>query len=939
MRRFLITAVLALAALTSATAQQNAPIPLDPAVRHGKLKNGMTYYVRHNEKPKGQADFYILHNVGAIQEEDNQQGLAHFLEHMAFNGTKNLPDKMLIEYLEKVGVKFGANLNAATSWDYTIYNMSDVPTSREGIIDSALLVLHDWSSFITLAPAEIDKERGVIMEELRTRDGASWRSTIAMLKAVGKGTKYAERNLIGYLDGLKSFGHDQLESFYHTWYRPDYQAVIVVGDVDADAVVAKIESLMADIPAPAPDAPGKERYVIPDNDEPIVSIFTDPEMTRSSASLYIKHRSMPDELRGTVAGYSFNVMTNYIGMMANSRLRDIAQKPDAPFLGAGIGYGGMGINPEHETMSMRVTTEDGKLLEGFGAAYTELEKIRRYGFTESEFERARNIMMSYAEQSYANRNDVENETYVNAYVDHFTSNDAAPDAETEWQLDSMVINSIPLEAVNSLARQLIIPTNRVIVVNAPEKEGLTNPTESELLAVMARVDAAEIEAYVENVVKEPLIADLGALKGSRVVKQSENATYGTTEWTLKNGIRVIVKPTKFIADQIVFNAQSFGGLSTLDNVDYYTGWALAALEGASGVSKFSASDLRKQLAGKNAGVGISVDNYSNGLSGSCSPKDLETMLQLAYLRFTSPRFDENDFNTMMRQYRAQVENIRSNPDHIMSETYQKVLYNDNFRRQAMSNEILDMIDFSRMQDIHSRLFAGANSFTFTFVGNVDMDTLKPLVEKYIGSLPTQKQLLNYVDDGVRTVEGKVTHDFKTAMKQPKVSVAYRLTGGIENSIANSLAMTFLRSALSSRYLESIREEKGGTYGVSVGGSLSVIPRERYRLTISFDTNEEMADELCEIIVAELEKIAAEGPLEEDFNKTREYLAKQWDNSLEQNGSWLNFISSYNLYGLDYIGDYRRELSAMTRERVRDLARKILADGNMLKVVMRPQQAE
>ena len=938
MKRFLISAAALLTALTSVTAQ-NAPIPLDPAVRYGKLKNGMTYYVRHNEKPKGQADFYILHDVGAIQEDDNQQGLAHFLEHMAFNGTKNLPDKMLIEYLEKVGVKFGANLNAATSWDFTIYNMSDVPTSREGIIDSALLVLHDWSSFITLAPSEIDKERGVIMEELRTRDGAGWRSTIAMLKAIGKGSKYAERNLIGSLDGLKSFGHDQLEAFYHKWYRPDYQAVIVVGDVDADAIVGKIESLMADIPAPAADAPQKERYVFPDNEEPVVSIFTDPEMTRSTASLYMKHRAMPDEVRGTVMGYSFDIMGTFIDMMANSRLRDIAQRPDAPFLGAGLGYGSIGINPEHEVMALTVSTEDGKLIEGFSAAYAEMEKIRRYGFTESEFERARNNMMSRAEQSYANRNDVENETYVNAYVSHFRDNEPAPDAQTEWQLDSMLINSIPLEAVNNIAQQLIIPTNRVVIVNAPEKEGLTNPTADELVAAMAAIDGTELQAYEENVVKEPLIANIDALKGSRVVKESVDPTYGTTEWRLKNGIRIIVKPTKFKADQVLFNAQSFGGLSLLDNVDYYTGSVLDGFEGMGGVGKFSASDLRKQLAGKNANVGISVDNYSNGLSGSCSPKDLETMLQLAYLRFTSPRFDKDDFDTMMRQFRAQIENIRSNPDYIMAETYNKVLYNDNFRRQTMSGDILDMIDFSQMPAIHSKLFNGANSFTFVFVGNVDPQTLKPLVEKYIGSLPTKKQLLNYADDGVRTVEGNVTHDFRTPMQQPKVSVLYTLTGSIENNIGNTLAMTFLRSALSSRYLESIREEKGGTYGVSVGGNLSIIPRERYSLRMQFDTNEAMADELCEIITAELEKIAAEGPTEEDFNKTREYLFKEWENSLEQNGSWMSYINTNNFYGLNYIADYRNELASMTRERVRDLARKILDDGNMLKVVMRPESAE
>ena len=937
MKRFLISAAALLAAVTAVTAQ-NAPIPLDPAVRHGKLDNGMTYYVRHNEKPKGQADFYILHNVGAIQENDDQQGLAHFLEHMAFNGTKNLPDKMLIEYLEKVGVKFGANLNAATSWDYTIYNMNDVPTSREGIIDSALLILHDWSSFITLAPSEIDKERGVIMEELRTRDGASWRSTIEMLKAIGKGSKYAERNLIGYLDGLKSFGHDQLEAFYHTWYRPDYQAVIVVGDVDADAIVDKIKTLMADVPAPAPDAPKKEKYIVPDNEEPIVSIFTDPEMTRSMASLYIKHRAMPAEMRGTVAGYSFGVVSSYIGLMANSRLRDIAQRPDAPFLGAGIGYGSMGINPEHEVMSVRVTTEDGKLAEGFGAAYAELEKIRRYGFTEGEFERARNEMMRYAEQEYANRNDVENESYVHAYVSHYQSNEPQPDAETQWQLDSMLITSIPLEAVNNIVKQLITAENRVMVVNAPEKAGLATPTESELLAVLAGVDGMELQAYEENVVKEPLIADLDALKGSPVESEMTDAAYGTTAWTLKNGINIIVKPTKFKADEVLFSAQSFGGLSTLDNVDYYSGSALRALESMSGVSKFSASDLRKQLAGKNASVGISVSEYTNGLSGQCSPKDLETMLQLAYLRYTSPRFTEDDFNTMMRQNRAALENMRSNPDFIMSEQYQKVLYNDDFRRQQLSNDILELMDFNSMPALHAKLYPNANSFTFLFVGNVDLETLKPLVEKYIGSLPTGKEYLNYTDDGVRKVKGIVIDDFRTAMQQPKVSVIYNFSGPIDYTIENHQTMTFLSQALSSRYLESIREEKGGTYGVGVRGSISPLPEPNYSLMIQFDTNEEMADELCEIIMDEIEKIAAEGPRDDDFNKTREYMLKEWDNSLEKNGFWLNRIAENTLYGIDK-DEYYTAIKEMSKEKVRRLARMILDNKNMVKVVMRPEPAK
>ena len=937
MKRFLISAAALLTAATSVLAQ-NAPIPLDPAVRYGKLENGMTYYVRHNEKPKGQADFYILHNVGAIQENDDQQGLAHFLEHMAFNGTKNLPDKMLIEYLEKVGVKFGANLNAGTSWDYTLYNMSDVPTTREGIIDSALLILHDWSSFITLAPEEIDKERGVIMEELRTRDGAQWRSTIQMLKAIGKGTKYAERNLIGYLDGLKSFGHDQLEAFYHTWYRPDYQAVIVVGDVDADAVVGKIKTLMADVPAPAADAPKKEVIVAPVNEEPIVSIFTDPEMTRSSASLYIKHQAMPNELKGTMAGYSVNVLTNYIGMMANSRLRDIAQKPDAPFLAASLRYGSMGICPTADMLTLGVVTEDGKLIEGFEAAYAELEKIRRYGFTDSEFERARNEMMRYAEQEYANRNDRKNESYVHDYVSHYQSNDPTPDAETMWKIDSMLISSISVEAVNNIASQLVTPENRVIIVNAPEKEGLVNPSAEQLTAVLAKVDAAELAAHQDNAVNEPLIADESLLKGSPVVSESSNEAYGTTEWTLKNGIRIIVKPTKFKADEVLFQAESFGGTSVLDNVDYYTGKYISLFESTGGVSKFSAADLRKMLSGKNANVMVNADDYSSYMSGSCSPKDIETMLQLAYLRFTEPRFTEDDFATTMKSMRSQTANLRANPMYILQDQFYKTLYNDNFRQQVLSDDVLNMIDFTRLGAVHAQLFPSANSFLFTFVGNVDTETLKPLVEKYLGSLPTSKDYLNFADDGVHKVSGIVVNDFKTPMQQPKVSVLYAFNGPADYTIENRLAMTFLSQALSSRYLESIREEKGGTYGVHVNGGISPLLDRRYDMIIQFDTNEQMADELCEIIMEEFEKIAAEGPSDDDFNKTREYLLKEWDNSLEENRRWVSRIGEYNFYGLDYIADYPAELKAMNKEKVGKLARTILDNKNMVKIIMRPEAA-
>ncbi len=916
------------------------PIPADKEVRTGRLDNGLTYYIRHNEKPKGQADFYILHNVGAIQEEDDQQGLAHFLEHMAFNGTKNLPGKQLIEYLETVGVKFGYNLNAGTSWDQTVYNLSDVPTSRQGIIDSAMLILHDWSHFIALRPEEIDSERGVIMEELRTRDGASWRSTMKLLQALGKGTRYEHRNLIGYLDGLKSFEHDALERFYKKWYRPDYQAIVIVGDLDAEATEARLKSLMADIPAPAADAAQKEVIVVPDNEEPIVSIYTDPEMQGSRVQLFIKRPAMPTQMNDKVAWEVVNVIESFLTTMENARLQEIAMQPDAPFLGAGMGSGDViGIIPTLNATAFTAMTQDGKLAEGFEALYTEMEKIRRHGFTQSEFERAQENLMRQVERTYANRNDRTNEQFVNIYLENYRKNEPMPDAETEWKLDSMLIKMLNVETVNAFAKETIQPTNQVIVITAPEKEGIENPTEEEILAIREKVTASEIEAYEDDVVKEPLIPEGTQLKGSPVKKTVENKEYGATVWTLANGTKIVVKPTKFKADEVRMNAQSKGGLSILPDAEYYMGEMMPAVSSMSGVGKFSATELRKQLSGKSATVQPSVGEYASAVNASCSPKDIETMLQLVYLNFTQPRFDRNDYDNLMKMLRTQLENAKSNPDFQMQEKVIDVLYGHNPRRQVISTELLDEFSFEALPAIYKKLYPDGNSFRFTFVGNIDPETLKPLVEKYIGSIPASKKPMTFADDKAYPVKGEVTEDFSTPMQQPKVSVNYTFTGDMDYSLENKAALSFLTQALNSRYLVSIREEKGGTYGVQVYGSTDWIPRETYTMTIAFDTNAEMADELCEIILKELRTIAEEGPLTEDIEKHREFMLKNWKNSLDENGPWMQYLQAKYGSGLDYLAGQEQAIRSLTNADVQALAKKILDDGNMVKVVMRPEANE
>jgi len=935
----ILTVLAALAAFAGAAFAQidpMAPIPADTALRTGRLANGMTYYIRHNEKPKGQADFYILHNVGAIQESDSQQGLAHFLEHMAFNGTEKLPGKQLTEYLEKVGVKFGANLNAATGWDRTTYLIKDVPTQREGIIDSALLILHEWSHFIALEPEEIDAERGVIMEELRTRDGANFRSMIEMIKALGKGSKYETRNLIGYLDDLKSFSHDQLEAFYRQWYRPDYQAVVVVGDVDVDAVERKIGRLMSDIPAPAADAPRKESYVVPDNEAPIVSIYTDREMQGSSVKYFFKRPAPPAEINATLYGQRLALMQTFMSAMTDSRLEELSMQPDAPFLSAGMSSGDiLGIIPTMETTAVMLRTEDGKLAAGFEALCTELERIRRHGFTQSEFERVQNDLMRRAEQSYANRNDRRNGDYVDLYLNNYVKNTPMPDAESEWRLDSLLIRHlVTVEEVNAAARRLLTPRNEVIAVTAPEKEGCTVPSADELLAIRARAAQADVAPYEDEAVARPLIPGQTQLPGAAAIETRTDEAYGTTEWTLANGARIVVKPTAFKADEIRLAVTSEGGLSVLNDDEYYLGEMMPNVNALSGLGEFSATELKKQLSGKSVSVSTAADNYYSRMNASCSPRDLETMLQLLYLQFTAPRFDETDFRTLVKMLRAQLDNAGTNPDYLAEKRFYETAYGHRYRRQLISPEIVDSYRFEALPTIYRKLYPGAGGFTFVFVGNVDPATLLPLAEKYIGSIPAARPL-TYTDDGAAPVSGEVTEEFAVPMQQPKVTVNYLFSGRMPYTLENKLALTFLSQALDSRYLVSIREEKGGTYGVGVRPGTSCIPQQSYELRISFDTNREMADELCEIVLHEIRRIAEHGPRPEDVEKTREYLLKSWKNGLEQNGNWMSYLLQREHSGLDYLADYERTLQAVGGDDVRRMARKLLDDGNLIKVVMRP----
>ena len=938
MKKLLFSLVALFIGVSSICAQM-MELPLDPEVRVGKLENGMTYYIRHNEKPKGQASFYIYHDVGAIQEEDDQQGLAHFLEHMAFNGSVNLPEKAMIEQLETIGVQFGLNLNAFTSWDCTEYMIKDCPVAEEKNLDLALLILHDWSQFISLEDEEIDSERGVIMEELRTRDGAGLRAQNDMIKNLYKGTLYEHRNLIGYLDGLKSFERSSLVNFYKKWYRPEYQALVIVGDVDVDQVEAKIKTLMADIPASPADAAQKEVIMVPATEEPIISVFTDKEMTQSSVMMFARREALPKELQNTDFGYTYNLINTFVTVMMNARFEEIAQAADAPFLSGGMSEGSIGICPTLESTMFSATAHEGRTDEAFRAIYTEMERMRRHGFTAGEFERAKQEILRWSERQYTNRNDVHNDSYAQRYLDHYAKGTPMMDAETEWQIDQMVINQMNVDVINQAYAQFVRPNeNLVILVRSPKKEGVAVPAAEDIKAIIAEVEASEIEAYEDNTVIEPLIDPATKLKGSKVKATAQNESLGYTEWTLKNGIKVIVRPSTLKADEVTISAVSKGGLSMLSDEEYYQGAFLGMIMGNSGIGKFSSTELSKQLSGKSAWASVGTASYEHAVNAGGSPKDIETILQLMYLNFTSPRFDQTDLDNMKKMYIPYFANMESDPNYICSKELQKTLYGNNPRRQATSVAQIEALNIPALQNVHAKLFSFADDFRFIIAGNVDLNTLKPLVEKYIGSLPTSKDVeYAVVDDGVRYA-GNITNEFRTKMEQPKVSVRLIYTGAMEDNAKNRLIVDLLSRALDSRYMVSIREEKGGTYGVSVQGAVDEYPTENYFVAIVFDTNDQLADELVEICDKEIRKIAEEGPLADDVAKAKEFLQKNYANVLDNNSGWVSAITRWYEEGYNYKEEYLGILESVTLEDVKAFAQKLLDDNNRTLVMMRPEVA-
>ena len=929
----LILSILVLASSLVATAQQPQPLPIDSAVRVGKLENGLTYYIRHNEYPKQRAEFHIAQAVGAILEEDHQNGLAHFLEHMAFNGTEHFAGKGIIEYFESIGVNFGGNINAYTSLDETVYRLSEVPTVREGIIDSALLVMHDWACGLLLLEDEIDNERGVIREEWRTGAQANRRMWKAINPLKYPGSQYAKRDVIGDTAVINNFAYDALRDYYKKWYGPDNQAIIVVGDIDVDQIEQKIKALWADVPA-RENRGERPLYSVNDNEQPIVAIVRDKEAQYTRIELEFKKDQLPKELRGTNVDYLQTIAIELVCDMFNNRLSELSMKPEASFVGAGSYYGE--LVKEKDAFVAVYLAKQGQEVAAYKDLLTQLEKMRRYGFTYAELDRVKKETLAAYEKSYNERNTVRNIAHAQEYIRHYLDGSPIPGIKWEYEMIQQILPMLNVDMLNQIAQQLVTDHNLIISFQAPEDENVVLPTEAEAVEMLASVKNEEIEAPVEEAIRENLVET--APKAGKIKKTTYNETLGVTEWTLSNGVRVIVKPTTFKQDEILFQGVSKGGASLVATEDLPSSMLASTIVDFSGLADMSLTDLQKALTGKNVSHSVSINNNTEVVSGSSTVKDLETLLQINYLSFTAPRRDEEAYQTLMSVLNSQLANRDKNPKAVFSDSIQ-MMANDHSSRIVLQDLAwLEKVNLDKALEVYKARFANPADFVFTFVGNVDPadKVFQKMVCTWLGGLKTSKKKESVRDNGVRAPEGINKNYFTRPMEIKTASNRIQYTSyDMPYTLANDLNMEMIGRILSTRYLESIREREGGSYGVGCWGTMDIIPVPCARLIMQFDTDPEKQERLMSIIHEEVKTIVENGPLAKDLQKEKESMLKDFQEDLEKNGYWRQVLDIYYRFGINYITDYKAAVEAITAETVQATLKQLVASGNVFEVVMLP----
>lgn len=928
-RSLLVIALIICCNFQQALAQQQPPIPVDPNVRIGKLDNGLTYYLRKNNLPANRADFYIAQKVGSIQEEENQRGLAHFLEHMCFNGTTHFPGNALKQYLERIGVKFGENLNAYTSVDETVYNISNVPVSTPGAIDSCLLILHDWSNDLTLDPKEIDKERGVINEEWRTRMSAMQRFQEKLLPAMFAGTKYATCFPIGTMDVVMNFKPQTLRDYYEKWYRPDLQGIVVVGDIDVDAVEAQIKKLFADVPA-QPNAAKREYYPVNDNKEPIVLIARDKEQPHIQAIVFNKHKATPASEKDKIGYLVENYATNLINNMLNARLNELLQEANPPYIYAGSYDGDFFVAKTKQAFTGIVVCKEDAVESGIATLLREMERARRFGFTESEYQRARAEYLRNLESAYNERDKRKNDEYINEYVRHFLDNEPIPGIENEYGIISQIAPSIPVEPLNMMMQTLVTDTNQVVAIFGPEKENLKMPTEDAIKKILHDVKAEELAPYVDKVSDEPLMKE--APKGGKIISEQKDDVFGTTTLTLSNGVKVIIKKTDFKADEIIMKGVSLGGSSLFPDSEIININGLDAVS-VGGLGNFSTVDLEKILAGKRASVGYGIGDKTEGVNGYCSPKDFETMMQLTYLTFTAPRRDDDAFASYKNRNKAAWLNQEMNPMTAFGDSVTYALRMGHPRTLRIKSDMVDKMDYDKILAMYQDRFKDASDFTFIFVGNVDIEEMKPLIAEYLGALPSINRKESFKDNKIEYRKGVYKNEFIREQETAKASNFVCFTGTCKYDFKNTILMDMTCQVMDLVYTEKVREDEGGTYSVYVGGNLSKYPKEIAGLQVIFDTAPSKREKLMKIIFAEIEHIAKEGPSETNLNKVKEFMLKKHTEDLKENGYWMGSIDEYLFTGMNPVKDYEQMVNSITAKDIQKFADDLFKQKNEVEVSM------
>ncbi len=933
-------AALLLLVVIAAQAQSpmEMPLPLDKDVRIGKLDNGLTYYIRHNNWPEHRANFYIAQKVGSIQEEESQRGLAHFLEHMCFNGSKHFEGNNVMRWCESIGVQFGSELNAYTGIDQTVYNIDNVPTARQSVLDSCLLILSDWAGNLTLDPKEIDEERGVIHEEWRMRSGASSRLFERNLPALYPGSKYGVRFPIGLMSVVDNFKPKELRDYYEKWYHPSNQGIIVIGDVDVDHIEAKIKELFGSYTNPKDAAPVVAEPV-PDNAEPIVIIDQDKELDSNEIEIFIKHEAMPDSLKNTVMYLLQQYVTNAATYMLNQRLTEVAQDATCPFVSAGVSDGEYIMSKTVDAFTLSIAPKDLSLSNNaLQAAFTELRRAAEFGFTESEYSRFQDTYTAMLDKAYSNRDKRTNAHFYEECKANFLEGVAMPGIDTEYMMMKQLVPMLPVEAINEAMKEYVPEndSNLVVISFNTEKEGAVYPTKEGLLGAIKAARTADISAYVDNVKNEPLMTTLP--KAGKIVKETKNAQLGYTTLTLSNGATVILKKTDYKKDQVLLSAEGYGAQSLYGPKDYTNLTAFDDIIGVSGLGNFSSTELHKALAGKVANVDLTMGNLYTQASGSSTPKDMQTMFQMLYLYFTAINKDQKAFDNQIEQYKLELKNRDLVAEKALSDSLTATMYGHNPRLAPMTIDRLNDISYDRILQIAKERTANAAAWTFEFVGNFEEDSIRPLICQYIASLPAKKKF-EKSKRTINLVNGNVENIFQRKQETPKCTayiywhnenIPYNLTTNVQADMAGQI--------LSMIYLKKIREEASAAYSCGAFGNAHISDDNYHSVAVIgvCPMKPEKKDLAMKIMNEEIEGMAK--TIDADmFAKVKEFLLKQYDDVIKTNDYWTTTIYTYRKYGIDEYTDYRKTVEAQTPESLAAFMKTFLSAGNKVTVMMTPEE--